>query len=129
MMLSKLKKITALYRDIVIKALDGELVGAYGMYDKKKSIIYIDPTMPDMLQLDTILHELGHAFDYELKISCSGDREHFADSFSTIMFSMFKENPLLIQAMVELIYDEEHQKSKQVTKKVTKEKHEKLVSK
>jgi Zn-dependent peptidase ImmA (M78 family) len=115
MSLNDINEVYVLYRkmDLVHLPEDMDMVDYFGMYSKKRSKIYISSDLSPELKLDTILHEIGHAIDYEFKITGSMDCEHFANSFATAMFSLFKENPELITAMAEMLYPKEQEQEQQ----------------
>lgn len=72
----------------LVDPTDPELDGACGMFIRTNNRILIDKTLSRSQLEQSLIHEIFHALNWELK-------EEFIESFSQQIYQVFKDNNLL----------------------------------
>lgn len=72
-----------------------------GLCDKDNCVIEVANGMSDALKVETLLHEIGHAVNSVAGLTDESTEEEFVARSTPLWILVFKENPLLIQCIVE----------------------------
>jgi Zn-dependent peptidase ImmA (M78 family) len=90
--------VTKQYLRRVCKAEKDEIV--YGLYSSEENKIYIVKGLDDHKTKHTLLHELKHAFDFQ--VSSMKDEEDICDAFATMLMRLYD------RAWQELLSDDDN---------------------
>ena len=71
-----------------------------GLCDSQKHVITLKANMPPALYLDTLIHEITHAIDYEMNLEMSERQVH---GIGSGLAAVFFDNPKFIDHLYTLI--------------------------
>ena len=95
--LSKTYTVDVVEPTLGVLAMEG-VPSVYGLQRARNCSILINKMMHPDQQRDTLIHELLHAYDFDMKIGLSEKQTH---RLASCILSMLKDNPKVVEFLTE----------------------------